>query len=370
MDSSIWNPIITSFPDAHILQSWEWGQIKTHNGWTPIYKMWNDGGTAIAASLILIRKIPILGYKTQLSVMYLPKGPLLREWGNREAQIKIFNDLKNMAVKLGVIFMKIDPDVQIGEGIPGFSGEKKNSLGQSLMDTLTRQGWHFSDEQIQFRNTVQIDLTLSEEELLARMKQKTRYNIHLASRKGVSVRQGTLADLDNLYHMYAETSVRDGFVIRDASYYKRIWSSFMSTDSGNSNIPNAELLIAEVTGQPVAAVIFFRFAHKAWYLYGMSGRLHRECMPNYLLQWEAIRRGKSAGCTVYDLWGAPDNFNETDPLWNVFRFKEGLGGQVIRTMGAWDYPIRPVFYKLYAQILPKVLNIMRDRGKARLQQAI
>src|SRR5690606_17626789 len=134
-----------------------------------------------------------------------------------------------------------------------------------------------------------------------RMKQKTRYNLRLAERKGVQVRLGSVDDVDLLYSMYAQTSIRDHFVIREAGYYRSLWSSFIQAGM-------AEPLIAEVEGVPAAALILFRFGHKAWYLYGMSLDLHREKMPNYLLQWEAVRRSKAAGCTVYDLWGAPDEF--------------------------------------------------------------
>jgi len=129
-----------------------------------------------------------------------------------------------------------------------------------------------------------------------------------------------------------------------------------------------ETLIAEVAGEPVAAVVIYRFAGKAWYLSGMSVEAHREKMPNYLLQWEAMRRAKAAGCTIYDLWGAPDDFNENDSLWGVFRFKEGLGGKVIRTLGAWDYPTRSALYRGYTQVLPRLLDIMRRRGKERTRQ--
>jgi lipid II:glycine glycyltransferase (peptidoglycan interpeptide bridge formation enzyme) len=93
-------------------------------------------------------------------------------------------------------------------------------------------------------------------------------------------------------------------------------------------------------------------------------------MPNHLLQWEAMRRAKSAGCTVYDLWGAPDEFDESDAMWGVFRFKEGLGGEVVRTLGAWDNPVSPVLYRLYTQIIPKVLDVMRAHGRARTRQNV
>jgi lipid II:glycine glycyltransferase (peptidoglycan interpeptide bridge formation enzyme) len=85
-------------------------------------------------------------------------------------------------------------------------------------------------------------------------------------------------------------------------------------------------------------------------------------MPNYLLQWEAIRQAKAANCTVYDLWGAPDEFDESDSLWGVYRFKDGLGGQVVRHLGAYDLPVRPTLYLAYTRLLPRLLSVMRKRG--------
>jgi lipid II:glycine glycyltransferase (peptidoglycan interpeptide bridge formation enzyme) len=132
----------------------------------------------------------------------------------------------------------------------------------------------------------------------------------------------------------------------------------------------AQPLIAEVEGEPVGAVMVFHFARRAWYLYGMSTELHREKMPNYLLQWEAIRYARQQGCICYDLWGAPDEFTETDPLWGVYRFKEGLGGQVVRHIGAWDLPLRPTIYRLYTRTLPHMLNLMRRRGRQQNQSEL
>jgi lipid II:glycine glycyltransferase (peptidoglycan interpeptide bridge formation enzyme) len=232
-----------------------------------------------------------------------------------------------------------------------------------------KRGWTFSNGQVQFRNTVLLDLTLSEAEMLERMKQKTRYNVRLAEKKGVLVRAGTAADIDTLCRMYAETSVRDGFVIRDEAYYRHVWGTFMGMPITGTH-PYAEPLIAEVQDEIVAAIFVFYFAKRAYYLYGMSRAAHRDKMPNYLLQWEAMKRAKSRGCTAYDLWGAPDQFNESDSMWGVFRFKEGLGGSVVRTLGAWDYPASPFWYKMYTQLVPRLLDVMRRRGRARTEHAL
>lgn len=385
--SKSWNQVIASFPDPHLLQTWEWGQFKSQFGWKPFFMLWSQAGELVveqaydaslassqvppeAAALVLQRTIPIGGFAAALRVIYVPKGPLLRDWGQVALRQRVFSGLHELGRRQGAIFIKIDPDVCLGKGPPRAGEDQPDCLGQQVVDDLKAHDWKFSAEQIQFRNTVMIDLTLPEDALLARMKQKTRYNVRLAQRKGVSVRRGSVKDLDLLYRMYAETSLRDRFVIRDESYYRLLWQTFLSdnTTMKQSNQPYAQILVAEITGEAIAALFVFYFADKAWYLFGMSRDAHREAMPNHLLQWEAIRLAKAAGCRTYDLWGAPDEFIESDPLWGVYRFKEGLGGEIVRHLGAWDLPLRPFYYRLYTQTLPRLLDIMRRRGKARTER--
>jgi lipid II:glycine glycyltransferase (peptidoglycan interpeptide bridge formation enzyme) len=129
-------------------------------------------------------------------------------------------------------------------------------------------------------------------------------------------------------------------------------------------------LLAEVEGQAVAGLVLFTFASMAWYLYGMSSRDHREKMPNHLLQWEAMRIARSRGCASYDLWGAPEVFNESDSMWGVYRFKEGLGGKVVRTLGAWDYLSGRRRYTLFMRVLPRILDFMRRRRTAGTRQEV
>jgi len=205
--------------------------------------------------------------------------------------------------------------------------------------------------------------------MLGRMKQKARYNVRLAERKGISMRMGSAADLPALYRMYAETSIRDGFVIRSQDYYMAAWGSFLRPYETREQ-PSAEVLIAEFEGQPVAAVLVYYFARRAYYLYGMSMAAHREKMPNHLLQWEAMRRARGHGCETYDLWGAPDEYGETDPLWGVYRFKEGLGGEVVRTVGAWDFPASAAWYHVYKRLVPRILSLMRARGRRQVRNML
>jgi len=381
VEGRVWNNLISDLPNPHFLHTYEWGQVKTKYGWSPLYAVWTDdekfrvfkekdpwSTTAyhcVAAALILKRQILRNGFAARLSILYSPKGPLL-DWTNEPLRNRVLNDLQSLAREQGAIFLKMDPDVILGTGIPLSAQNVIESSGQTVLSELKRRGWRYSSDQIQFSNTVLIDLSPSAEDLLARMKQKTRYNIRLAERKGVTLRTGTTKDLKMLYEMYAETSIRDGFVIRDEAYYKTVWQTFMA----NVQLPRAELLISEVNAEPVAAIFLFYFAGRAYYVYGMSRNLHREKMPTYLLQWEAIKRAKANGCDVYDLWGAPDVFDGSDSMWNVYRFKEGLGGNVVRTLGAWDFAPNPLWYKLYSEVIPRVLDVMRSRGKARTKQSL
>ncbi|HNE05272.1 MAG TPA: peptidoglycan bridge formation glycyltransferase FemA/FemB family protein, partial [Anaerolineales bacterium] len=205
--------------------------------------------------------------------------------------------------------------------------------------------------------------------ILMRMKQKTRYNVRLAEKKGVTVRVGSVDDLPMLYKMYAETSVRDGFVIRDEEYYMMVWKLFL-TNYESRITPSTIPLIAEVDNAPVAAIFLFTFAARGYYVYGMSRDKHREKMPTYLLQWAAMKHTKAHNCLTYDLWGAPDVFDESDSMWGVYRFKEGLGGEVVRTLGAYDFAPSKFWYSMYADVMPRVLNFMRSRGKEKTKQGL
>jgi peptidoglycan pentaglycine glycine transferase (the first glycine) len=374
-----WNELIAGLPQPHLLQTWEWSQVKAPAGWQAMPMFWSSQeeagssrqpGKVEAAAMVLRRGLPVRGFASKMCVLYVPRGPLL-DWDQPALRRRVLNDLEELARQQGAIFIKIDPDVLLGTGIPGTEAAIEVAGGQAVVADLRERSWFLSPEQIQFRNTVMIDLSPSEERLLANLKQKTRYNLRLAQKKGVRVRVGTLEDLPLLYRMYAETSVRDEFVIREESYYQLVWRTFM----GNPALPGAlqpfsEPLIAEVEGEAIAAVSVFYFAGQAIYLFGMSRPAQREKMPNYLLQWEAMRRAKSLGCTLYNLWGAPDEFNEQDSLWGVFRFKEGLGGMVWRTPGAWDFTPRPLLHRLYTQALPRVMDVMRLRGRKRTRQFI
>jgi lipid II:glycine glycyltransferase (peptidoglycan interpeptide bridge formation enzyme) len=248
------------------------------------------------------------------------------------------------------LFVKIDPDVprRFGEG----QIQPLEPVGQAWLDQLRQRGWRFSPEQIQFRNTIIVDLRPDPDDIMAAMKSKWRYNIRVAERKGVMIRSGTTEDIGYFYRMYAETAARDGFLIRPEAYYRDVWRSFMDSN-------RADMLLAEVEGVIVAGLILFIFGQTAWYLYGASSGQQRRLMPNHLLQWRAICRAKSRGCHLYDLWGAPDGFSELDPMWGVYRFKQGFGGQVLQGLGAFDFPVNRPLYWAFTQGLPRLRRLLR-----------
>lgn len=344
-----WQAAVAQLPNAHALQSWAWGRFKSRWGWEALpmtMTVAENSWTPIAAALILKRRIP----RTPFCVLYVPKGPAL-DYHDVALRRQVLARLENLARRERAIFIKIDPEVVRSWGL---EGERVSPLGSAVTRDLTSRGWLFSSEQIQFRNTVELPLEGTEEHLLAAMKQKTRYNIRLAERKGVSVRTGTPADFPAIVEMYQETAARDGFTVRPAAYYLDGWTTLYEAGM-------AQPLVAEADGRPVAAVILVRFGDRVIYMYGASRNEARERMPNHLLQWEAIRWAQAQGCKVYDFWGAPDEFAETDRMWGVWRFKAGFNGEVVRFIGAWDYPARPLLYRLYTRAIPRYLALLRSR---------
>jgi peptidoglycan pentaglycine glycine transferase (the first glycine) len=354
-DAQTWDRALLALPNPHILQSWAWGEFKARHGWQASRLLFEEGGQPVAAASVLQRRLPRL----PLSILYVPKGPAL-DWADAELAESILAELESMTRRRRALFVKLDPDVYYPQDAPIFS--PRPDCAPRVAGVLESRGWLSSAEQIQFRNTLLLDLTSSEDELLAGMKQKTRYNVRLAERRGVAVQQVSGADsatrigqsLDLFYHLYAETARRDGFVIRPLDYYHDAWGTFLREGL-------ACLLLASYDGETVAGLLLFTFGPTAWYMYGASSDRHRKHMPNYLLQWEAIRWAKTAGCTLYDLWGAPDDLDESDPMWGVVRFKFGLGGHLACGLGAWDCAVNQAGYRLYTEIIPRYLDWLRAR---------
>lgn len=332
-----WNTAVAALPCAHVLQTWEWGEFKrATTGWAPQRLLWERDGVPVAAASIGVRSIG------PLKLMYAPKGPAL-DYTDVALLAQVLEDMGAFARRRFAVWLKLDPDVIAGTGVPGEDDAHESASGTAVTESLTQRGWRFSADQVQFRNTVAIDLTQPEEDILAAMGQSTRRKIRIAEREGVTIREGSDDDLPLLYALYQTTGQRDNFLIRPVDYYHEAWRRFMAAGL-------AMPLIAEHDGRALGAVILFHFARTCWYFYGMSANEGRDKQPNYLLQWRAMQWAKAHGYQTYDMWGAPDVFAESDRLWGVFQFKRGFHGQIRRHIGAWDYAPFPPLYWAYRKV--------------------
>jgi len=324
-----WDSFVSSHPDAHVLQTSPWGTLKSRFGWEDERVGLSIGGELVAGAQVLYRRLPAgLG-----RLAYVPRGPLA-PWENAAMVAHLLKGIGRAARARGAIALMIEPQTT---DTPAHSNQ------------LRTLGFQPSPLTIQPRRTIVVDIAGSEEAILKAMKSKTRYNIRLAGRKGVIVREAGRSGLASFCQLVGTTGARDEFAVHAPAYYEGAFDLFAPRGW-------ARLLMAEVEGEAVAGIMVFAVPPNAWYLFGASGDAHREKMPNYLLQWRAIEWAKSLGCTSYDLWGVPDfdlgtledQFaRRSDGLWGVYRFKRGFGGRLTRTTGAWDQVYAPVRYRLY-----------------------
>jgi lipid II:glycine glycyltransferase (peptidoglycan interpeptide bridge formation enzyme) len=338
---------IEGAPPPHVLQSWEWGATKAQTGWQA--ERLALGGGQAAFQFLTRQPLPWL----PLRIGYVPKGPVV-DWGDPARREATLDALQAHARARRCILVKIDPDV-----------EEQSPEGVALLASLRRRGWLFSNEQVQFKNTGVSDLRPDPETLLEAMKSKTRYNVRLAAKRGITVRAGSERDFESFYSLYAETAARDGFLIRPAAYYRLTWEHFLRAQGEAGNPAGGLLLLAEHAEEtaPVAGIFLLRYGATAWYFYGASSERRRRDMPNHLLQWEAMRWARAQGCSRYDWWGAPTHpADPEDAMQGVWGFKEGFGAELKEHVGAWDYPVWPPLYRAYAQALPRVLAAMRRRA--------
>ena len=326
-----WNSFVAASPVGHVLQSSQWGQLKERFGWQVARLAIEDQGQWLAGAQVLFRS---LGPRT---IAYVPKGPIT-DWADAEVTQTLLEALHHLCRQRRAILLKIEPDL---------------AEDPTLAQRLTELGFRASPQTIQPRCTILLDLRPDPEDILARMKSKTRYNIRLAARKGVTVREGAVKDLPGFYRLMQLTGERDSFGIHSESYYQVAHQLFVPQGL-------AKLFLATFEDKVLAGIMAFAFGQRAWYMYGASSDEHRHLMPNYLLQWEAIRWARERGCLTYDMWGIPDEeeavlerefLKRSDGLWGVYRFKRGFCGQVVHYLGAYDYVYSPLLYWLYNKLM-------------------
>lgn len=340
LNHTTWDQFVAQHASGHLLQTWAWGDLKEQFGWRVIRLGSVRSDQLLAGAQILFRPIP-----PAFSLAYIPKGPLL-DWTDPAQTNAFLIGLYQLCRSKRSVFLKIEPNALD-------SAELRNLIGQ--------HGFRLSPFTVQPPRTILVDITPCEDDILAGMKQKTRYNIRLAARKGVTIRLGTSDDLPAFYRLMQVTGERDQFGIHSLDYFRSMLALF--------NPNQAALLLAEADGEVVAGLIVLALGTTAYYLFGASSNAQREKMPTYLLQWEAMRWAKVHGYRYYDLWGIPDadeadleaeflaRSRATSGLWGVYRFKRGFGGQVVRTLGAFDFVYSRPLYWLYRQWM-----LHRQRG--------
>jgi len=219
-------------------------------------------------------------------------------------------------------------------------------VNQEMRLNFDTQKWNLkkANTNILPSDTIFLDLKKDTNQLLKEMKPKTRYNINLSQRKGVRVRRTDINDLDIWYKLYQETCIRNRIYLQDIEYFQAV----LATKTSDTKSPaEVELLIAEIDDTPLAAMFLVFSGQRATYLYGASSSIKRNYMPTYALQWDAIKRAKNRGCTEYDMFGVAPKPDHAHPLYGLYRFKKGFGGNLFHRMGCWDYPFNESSYKDY-----------------------
>lgn len=328
-DAPAWDQAIATLPGANLLQSYGWGELKARYGWEPVRLALLENAQVTAAAQMLLRSLS----GGLLRLAYVPRGPLVDPADERRLTL-LLEALVGRARAERSIFLRVEP--------PWLD---RPTVGAAL----ATHDFQWTAQTIQPQRTLLVDLTPSEEDLLAAMNAKTRYNIRLAGRKEVEVWEGTAAAIADWYGLMQETALRDEFGIHSLDYYRDVWHHLAPARA-------LKFFLAYYAGELLAGIMVSIFAGTATYLYGASSGRHRDRMPNYLLQWEAMRWAKAQGCVTYDLWGVPDEDEETlemqftqrdDGLWGVYRFKRGFGGRLVRYAGAFDRVFSRPMYLLW-----------------------
>lgn len=285
----------------------------------------NDSGEITGGMSVLVRRMPNGRMPMGTALLYAPRGPVCDLTDE-----KVMRDLKKgvdmLAKKHRAYSFKVDPEALISDNaivnMLGHMGFRRFMGGEG-----------FETVQPRFNYRVYIG-GQDEEQVLANMHHKTRYNIRLAGRKGVEVKIVDESYLDEFMRLMQTTGARDDFSVRSKQYFKTMLAALGE---------HCRMYMAFYEGKAISAAITTNYAKKACYLYGASDNALRNVMPNYLIQWEMIKWALETGCTVYDMQGIPGNYeDESGPMFGLYRFKRGFGGQVDELAGEFDFVYRPI----------------------------
>jgi lipid II:glycine glycyltransferase (peptidoglycan interpeptide bridge formation enzyme) len=325
-----WDAFVEGQPRAHVLQQAAWGELKRQFGWQVERVALTDDSTQIVAGAqILLRPLPFWG-----KMAYVPLGPYVT---SIEQWPVLWEAVDRRVKRIGAAFLKWEPGIYRGEPLPDFE----------------RMDFRESPQAIQPPRTILIDISGDEEAILARMNQGTRRKIRQSQKTSIRYFEGSSEDVATFNQMMQKTGARNEFGVHEPRYYQLAYDLFVREG-------DAALILAEHEGDALAAIMVFAKGRTAWYLYGASSDVKRNLMAAYGVQWQAIQWAKARGCTVYDLWGIPDTEPDvleaefegrSDGLWGVYGFKRGWGGEVARSVGAWDRVYNPVVYAAYLLVL-------------------
>lgn len=326
---------VQSHPKGHFAQSVLWAKQKPMWQWEAIVSR-RDDGTIKGSMAVLIRKIiPGLPF----TMMYACRGPVT-DLDDRDTLVDLLDGAKKLAKKHHAYVIKIDPDVPSSETAYTAMLEEQGFV-------LTGGGATFDAIQPQyvFRLNTQ---GKTAEELLAALPQSTRRKVRAGGKKGVTTEIRGKEAVPDFAKLMLETGVRDGFVTRDAGYFESMLDNLGE---------HARLYMAYFEGQAIAGTLAIWYGDKVWYLYGASSNEHRNLMPNYMLQWNMIEWAVEQGCRLYDFRGVPGQVGEDHPLYGLYKFKLGFGGDYVEFVGEMDMVLnrpvnwfintaKPVFMKL------------------------
>ena len=335
-----YNSVIANRPDAHVFQSYEWGEVKGWSGWRPRRFLLTKDGQPAGGAQILVRPLN----KLKKSILYVPCGPAV-DLAEPEQTAEFAKLVKSLATSEKGVFVKIDPPVTDERE------DVKTSLKNAGFRSAKEEEGGF--EGIQPRCVMHLDVRGSEEEILAKMTEKWRYNIRLAARKGVEIRIGSDdKGLREFYDILKVTGKRDGFLIRSYDYFKKM-RDVMAPDG------MFRLFVAEYEGKAIAATIALAFSDKCWYVYGASGNENRNVMPNHALQWAMIKWAKELGCPVYDFRGIPCDLRPEHPLHGLVRFKKGFGAYPVKYVGEYEMVFSPFYAWLHRRGMPAYTKLRK-----------
>lgn len=344
-----WNE---NHPYGNILQTEEWGQFKSLGEWTyELLGLFIDNKLE-AACMMLKRKLPGLNQY----MFYASRGYVL-DYSNKELIRSFTEEIYEYAKKKKAVFVKIDPCVMYqehdSEGNLIQDGKNNKELVEYLCSLSYRhKGITLDFDGIQPRFVYKLPLDRDLDQLLQKFHHKTRYNIRLAEKKGVSIVEGTREDLPEFYRIMQVTGNRDGFMTRPLSYFEDMYDTMQPSG-------HMKLYLAKYEDKVVSGTIMIINGRTAVYLYGASDNVYRNIMPNYLIQWKMISDAYHLGCKMYDFRGISGDLNPENHLYGLFRFKKGFTGEFVEYIGEFDLVIRPITYYLFETGVPLLKKTLR-----------